>query len=225
MKTPDIQLARRLGAMLKCADREDEFEYKFMFDLTANAFLQKLIPKRIMDHKLNLAAEGLFRSLVVLDFFTGVVAGDDRLIDNLRVIYKTLLKGETKTPIRTGLIVAEIGLLSSESGAVSDAGSIRKRFGGCKKCCCDPNSVDPFYEGMGFMLLSQLTITEAAAEVASKADYKAAVFTDALLAEMPSPGGAIVKLLRSAAFLDAALQALRALSSQITIEDMPRYIT
>lgn len=216
------EIASILGAVLKCAPVEDDFEYLFMFDLAGVTFLQKLIPKRLMDRKLNLASEGLLRALLVLDFFTSVIAGTDEVLDNLHTIYKKLLRtDEQRTPVPLRLVVVEIGLFAREKDLPGAPGAARRRFGAGTRCACDREALDPFYEGMGFLLASQLARPEAAARVACKADYKAAVFCDALQEGLPPRRQAkAARALADGRYLDAALAALSTWRETVTLEDL-----
>lgn len=215
-----LRRAAALGAMLRCAPAEDPFEYRFMFDLAANTFLQKLVPKALMDRKLNLSPRGLFKSLLFLDFFTRVAAGDGGVLDNLLTIYRTVLKREKKYPITLELIVTEVALYSKEKGVSCHPGDAWPRFSGCPTCSCDAADLDPYYEGIGFMLLDQLEMKEAADGVRSRMDYRAAVFADAVVSLMPSQRGPALLAIGKGRFLDAALDAFRAFSESVGVGDL-----
>ncbi len=211
-------LARTLGAVLRSAPVGDPFEYRYMFDLTANTFLQKLIPKRLLDRKLDLAPAGFFKSLLIMDFYTNAVRGDERLLDNLKVIEGQLGSGPARRALTTELIVLEVGLCEKESA--TSRSDVEGRWREGAPCPLDPASLDAYYEGMGFLLLDQLDHRPAAARVACAAHYQAAVFAGALAARMGPAGEPVRALLESGRFLDATLDALAGLAASVRLEDL-----
>jgi hypothetical protein len=213
MSVDDV--ARRLGAMLRCADLEDAFEYRFMFDLTANTFLQKLIPKRLMDRKLGLTPGEYFRSLLVLSYAASALG--DKLLDNVAVLGAELAKINRKATLPLGLLAVEIGLFAAEHKPPGG------RAAAAKKCACDASKIDPYYEAAGFMLLDQLQAKEHASRVASKSDYVAAVFADALLPHIAKEAAAVSARLAKGEYAEAARDALAACAATATMEDLERY--
>lgn len=217
--------ALRLGAMLKCAPLEDAFEYRFMFDLTANTFLQKLIPTRVMQRKLALAPGSYFRSLLVLSYATAVLGGGDKLLDNIDVLSAELRRLDPKALLPLGLIVTEIALHAAEQGTALDEEAFRARFAllDAKRCACDPAQIDPFYEAVGHMLGDQLAMKGAAARVSSKGEYLAAAFADALLPHLKEDADAVAGRLLRGEYREASLDALRACARTATLADLERY--
>ncbi len=222
--SPDDQ-ARRLGAMLKCAEVGDEFEYRFMFDLTANTFLQKLIPKNVMDRKLNLAPGEFFRSLLVLSFAATVFDSGKKLLDNVEVISKELLKLNRKATLPLGLIVTEIALHAAEHDVLDQERECRKRFERLdnRRCACDAAAIDPYYEAVGFMLGEQLAMKDGAARAGSKGQYQAAVFADAFMPQMKKGADGVAARLLKGDYWEASIQALRSCSKTATLEDLESY--
>jgi len=219
MKADDLAL--RLGAMLKCADLEDAFEYRFMFDLTANTFLQKLIPKRLMDRKFGLAPGEYFRSLLVLAYATVALDAGEKLLDNVAVLNAELTKINRKAPLPLGLLAVELGLYAAEHKVAGRRAPFDKL--GAKTCACDASKLDPYYEAAGFMLLDQLHAKEAAARVATKADYLAAVFVDALRPHVAEDAAAIDARVAAGEFWEGSVEALRSIAKRATMEDLEKY--
>jgi hypothetical protein len=206
--------------MMKCAAPEDAFEYRFMFDLTANTFLQKLIPKRVMDRKFNLTPGEYFRSLLVLSYASTVFDGGAKLLDNVEVLSKELTKLNRKATLPMGLLVTEIALFAAEQDLAAD----RKRFVALDtKCACDVKTLDPYYEAIGFMLGDQLAMKEGAARVASKGEYQAAVFADAFLPHMKKGGDAVAARLLKGEYWQASVDALKSCSKTLTLADLESY--
>lgn len=220
-------LARRLGAVLRCADLEDPFEYRFMFDLTANTFLQKLVPKRLMDRKLDFAPGETFRSLLVLTYATSVFDAGEGLCDNLAVIARELAKIDRKARLPLGLLVTEIALFCAEHDTAGAEPRCKARFDRLDgpRCACDLATLDPYYEAVGFMLADQLANKEAAEKVSSKGELLAVVFADAVLPHVKSDPGAIAARLGDGAYWEASVQSLRALAATVTLADLEEYFT
>lgn len=214
---------QKLGAMLKCAPVEDAFEYRFMFDLTANTFLQKLIPTRVMHRKLGIAPGSYFRSLLVLSCATGVFGLGDKLLDNLDVLWGELQKLDKKAHLSLGLIVTEVALVAAEQGI--DEAASRARFAqlAATRCGCDPARVEPYYEAVGSMLGDMLSLKAAAARVSSKGEYAAAVFADAFVPQLREGADAVAGRLLAGEYFAAALDALRIAARTTTLADLERH--
>jgi len=224
-ETRGTELARRLGAMLKCAEVEDPFEYRFMFDVTANTFLQKLVPKRLMDRKLDLTPGERFRSLLVLCYATKVIDPGEKLLDNVAVLMRELVRVSPKSTMRLGMIVTEIALHASEQGTLSKESDCRERFARLdgRKCACDAAALDPYHEACGFMLADQLGMKEGAARVTSKGEYIAAVFADAFLPHLGESADGVAGRLLEGEYWEASVEALRACAKTATLEDLGKY--
>jgi hypothetical protein len=219
--------ALRLGARLRCAPLEDEFEYRFMLDLTANTFLGKLVPKRVMDRKLDLVPGQYFRGLLVLSYATTVLfeEGGEKLLSNLGVLHAELKKANRKAAMPTALLATEIALFAREQPIDESAARDRHRAQGGAPCACDLAQLEPYYEAGGFMLLDQLAAKEAAARIGTKADLAAAVFTEALggLQGSEAATAALGQRLLAGEHCEASLAALRGAAAHVSVADLERY--
>ncbi len=216
------EIALKLGAMLKCAELEEDFEYRFMFDITANTFLQKLIPKKLMDRKLNINKGEYFKSLLILDYFVSVVSNDYKVIDNIDIIYRELIKKDPNANLRLDLILGEIALYSKEYKILKNKKEIKKRFKISGKCSCNIKDLDPYYEAIGFMLLDNIKIKDIAVNVSNKIEYKAAVFFDAILGNIK--GTDIMNDIKKGNYFEASIRALNEYSKNISIDDIEKYL-
>lgn len=218
-----IEPAVRLGAVFKCAPIEDDFEYRFMFDLTANTFLKKLVPKRIMDRKLNFRAGESFRTLAVLSYASKVLDPSDQLLDNIAVLERELKKLHRKSTLSLDLVVTEIALHISEH-PVSET-EAQTRFAPLQRppCRCDATGLDPYYEACGAMLLDQLEMKELASQISSKGDYLATVFADAVRVRLRKGALEVESHLKAGRSYDASLTALRHAAESTTLADLEQF--
>lgn len=216
--------ALQLGAMLQCAPIEDEFEYRFGFDVTANTFLNRLIPKSLMDHKLPLTPGQYFRSLAVLTYATRVLFETDRLLANLALIAETLQKTQPKATLSLELLVTEIGLLASEDGVDAAAAHARFQQLGGPACACDVTAVEPYFEAVGFMLSDQLG-ADPLGPVSHKGAFLAAVFAASAVPHIGEEAESVQQHRKRGAHWEGSTTALTALAKRVTLADLEAHLT
>lgn len=208
--------ARRLGAMLRCAPNEDDSDAPFADDPVANILLRRLVPNRILDRALPFDCTERLRILLVLSYATRFLMNTTRVLDNLE-----RRQNRTQRPLSLAQVLAEIGLLTAgdeRMGAEVSRERFR-RYGGAA-CQCDPNTLEPDFESAGYRLAEQLG-PEPTPQITHRADYLAAVFTNATRVHLGDSADSARQLQRAGALWAASRAASEALAQlhDVGIED------
>jgi hypothetical protein len=179
---------RRLGALLKVLPGESDRDPPPGLNLPGHTFQQKLVAPPILEAHLSIFYNDHLKGQVVVDYFGHVLLGDLKILDNLRFITEKAREKNPKPMLTLPLILAECGLLLQElppdhlrSADVRRRWDARNAQPGPAKT---PRAADRYYLGIAALVQQQLAAAQQPflAEVRSRQDVKALLFTDGVLA-------------------------------------------
>jgi len=189
------EVVSRLGSLLKNIPYEHGKEYDKVFNLAHNTFFQKMIPLKIVECGFDIETERYFGLMIFLDYFTNVLLGEDRVLNNLRSIYKNMKEKDEKFSVSSNLVVLESALTAKEFVMENKSkigknyfrectAEIRKRFNQ-QNHVLDFSSgsmrkTDPYYNAVGLMIYDLFSdeSKEELLHVSGKQGLKALLFTD-----------------------------------------------
>src|SRR5262249_12287877 len=150
--------------------------------LVGHSFRAKLVRKPILDAQLHIAHDDHLRGLVALDLFLHVLAGEAKLLDNLRFILERARERNPRPLLTLPLILVGAGWGLRELGpAALDASAVAQRAasGDTRP---DPALVarppEPFYLGVAMLVREQVGAAryERLAQAKSLVDVQALLF-------------------------------------------------
>ena len=229
-----MDLATRVGTLVKNLPELHDVEYKVGFNLHENTFFQRIVSKELLKKGVRVQPLDYFKALVFLDYFTGIIEDNHKVCDNLVAISKALRKDEKEAGENRGAsylnlstVIAETGLYAKEKQDDLDVDAVKSRYNSQPAVDFDSaKKPDPYYKAMGAMVSALVQRKELLENIASRADLGAVVFTDAVLGILKDPNyqSKVNEALAKKDYLNASLIALEGLSKEVSLEDIGSFI-
>jgi hypothetical protein len=185
----------RLGCILKNIPYEHGREYEYVFNLAHNTFFQKMVPRKIIECGFDMEPEKYFGLVIFLDYLTSVLLGDEKVLNNLRIIYEYMKKSSEAFKLESDLVILESALsakeLVIEYKNKTGKEYFREHFAEIKERYNQHNYIpdinskssretDPYYNAIGLMIYNLFSdeSKEELLHVKGKGDLKALLFVD-----------------------------------------------
>jgi hypothetical protein len=238
-----------LGTLVKNFQPLHDLEYKVVFNLHENTFFQKLVSKEVLE-KVRVKPTDYMKSLLFLDYFSRILQNDFLVCDNLERLSKAIRDKERieeesgKVPnkgdlgasyfsletvvIETGLYIRESRLKSTKMNlSKNEQIQIRTRYE--KEVQVNlkspkTRSIEPFYEGIGEMVLCQFSdgASSFINGIKSRADLGALIFSDYVMNYLGDEreNKKIISKLKSNDYLNASLVAYNLLVEKVSLNKL-----
>jgi hypothetical protein len=179
---------RRLAATLKALPNEQDRDPPPGLNLPGHTYQQKLVSPEIIEAHLSITYQDHLKGQVVVDYFTHVLAGERKVLDNLLFIVEEARKKNAKPMLSLPLILVECGVRLRELAADHlRSPDVRRRFD-ARNARPDATKVaqaaDPYYLAVAALVAEQVAPShrELLSRAGARQDLKAILFADAALA-------------------------------------------
>lgn len=233
------QTINHLGVLAKNLPALHTIEYKVGFNLHDNTFLQKMIPKDLLEKGVRIIPEDYFRGLVFLSYFSEIMSGDYACCTNLVTLSKALRKHEKETGVdgtasylHLGAVVVETGLYAKEHLGTMPLQDIVTRYeqkmGAVDFAAPTLRAIEPYYLGIGQMLYDLVPGEKQPllSTIQARADVWALVFTECVLSTFPHAPykSAVEELEAKHDYLQASLASINGLQGDVTLDHLEKMI-
>ncbi|MBM3199856.1 hypothetical protein FJZ53_02875 [Candidatus Woesearchaeota archaeon] len=241
-------LTGNLGALVKNFSNLHSIEPDSMLDLNTTTFLQKLVSKDVIDAGVRVKPKDYLKSLVLLEYFSGIIEGDYMACKNLAKISEKIRKIEDEEDtsvdpherdsyLTLPVVIAEAALCANEKeDTYSDNASLKKikvRYQNhdMKIDLHSPKSKkpEPYYDMIGQMVLdvTSKSVEHYLEKVSSRAELSSLIFTGHALDMIKSDSqkSKVKTALEKKDYFSASLEALKGIMKDITISVIDEYIS
>lgn len=241
-------LIGKLGALAKNFSNLHSIEPDSMLDLNTTTLLQKIISKDLIDAGVRVKPKDYLKSLVLLEYFSGIIKGDYTACKNLAKISGKIRETEDEEDMSVDphernsyltlpVVIAEVALCANEKeDTYSDKASLKKikaRYQNhdIKVDLSSPNSKKPelYYDAIGQMILdvTSKSVESYLEKVSSRAELSSLIFTGHALDMIKSDSqkSKVKNALEKEDYFSASLEALKGIMNDITISVIDKYIS
>ncbi len=224
--TPVIdEPVRRLAATLKGLPPEQDRDPPPGLNLPGHTIQQKLVSPEVIGAHLSITYLDHLKGQVVVDYFVQVLAGELKLLDNLRFIVEQAKKKNPKPMMSMPLVLVECGLRLRELPPDHlHSPDVRRRFDARDTTAGAARAADPYYLAVASHLAAQIApeCRDALAAAGTRQQVKAVLFADAVLALGDAP--AARQALASGDSFGASVAAAEALRDLSTPELLQKHL-